>query len=392
MVASEATQECAYGNEPETTPGHTRRVPPRPLDALTVGVTADRRSGEQSELLRRRGARIVHGPTISTEPLGPSDVVLPATRAAIAHRPEVVVFTTGLGVRSWIDVAESAGLAEDLVDSIDAATLVVARGPKARGSAATFGIDVHWEASEARASQILEHLRPQVDGRRVVVQRDGEEIPHLALALEAAGAEVVDVAVYRWKLPVDREPANRLIAGVIEGSIDIVTFTSAASARNLVTLAEEAGVGDSLREAAAQRVLVAVGDVTAEAVEALGLGPAIAPERPRLGAMTHLVSNTGAELPAVDIGGVHVRVGGSAALVGEAVLELAPQELAVFTALARKPGVVLAKAELRRTAWAPGANVDDHAVEVTVGRLRRRLPAELQISTVAKRGYRLIPG
>lgn len=367
-------------------------MPPRPLDALTIGVTADRRSAEQAELLRRRGARVVHGPTISTQPLGPSDVVLPATRAAIAHRPDVVVFTTGLGVRSWVDVAESAGLAEDLIDSINAAELVVARGPKARGAATTFGIEVQWETSEARASQILEHLEPQVAGRRVVVQRDGEEIPHLALALEAAGAEVVDVPVYRWKLPEDRDPAHRLIAALIDGAIDILSFTSAAAARNLVVLAEDIDCGEELRAATADVLLVAVGDVTAEAVAALGLGPALAPARPRLGAMTHLISNCGAELPAVDLGGVRVRVGGSAVLVGETVLDLAPQELAVFAVLARKPGVVLAKAELRRLAWAEGANVDDHAVEVTVGRLRRRLPAELQIATVAKRGYRLIAG
>ncbi len=367
-------------------------MPPRPLDALTVGVTADRRAREQTELLRRRGARVVHGPTISTEPLGPADVVIPATLAAIDHRPDIVVFTTGLGVRSWVDVAESAGLAEDLVDTVNAATLVVARGPKARGAAATFGIDVHWEASQARASQILEHLEPQVAGRRVVVQRDGEEVAHLALALEAAGAEVVDVPVYRWKLPVDRDPAHRLIAAIIDGAIDIVTFTSAASARNLVAIADGIGVGTELRDSSSRRLLVAVGDVTAEAVEALGLGSAIAPERPRLGAMTHLVSSRGGALPTVDVGGVRVRTGGSAALVGESVLDLAPQELAVFAALARRPGVVMAKAELRRMAWPAGANVDDHAVEVTVGRLRRRLPDVLQIATVAKRGYRLVPG
>lgn len=362
----------------------------QPLAGLTVGVTAHRRSEEQGELLRRRGARVVHGPTVVTEPLGPADVVVPATRLAIAHRPQVVVLTTSLGVRSWIDAAESAGLAEELVCTLGAAELVVARGPKARGAAATLGLEVHWEAPDARASQIAGYLMERVAGRRVVVQRDGDEIPHMANTLARAGADVVDVPVYRWTLPVDPEPARRLIRQVIDGSIDVLTFTSAASVANLVTLAEQAGVVDDLRRATREVLLVAVGLVTAEAVRRHGFGEAIAPDRPRLGAMTHLVAARGRDLPTVNVGTVSVRFGGSAALVGDEVCELAPRELAVLAELAGRRGAVLAKSDLRRLVWATAVDVDDHAVEVTVGRLRRRLPASIEVQTVAKRGYRLV--
>ena len=41
----------------------------RALDGFAIGVTADRRWEEQAELLMRRGARVVHGPTIRTIPL-----------------------------------------------------------------------------------------------------------------------------------------------------------------------------------------------------------------------------------------------------------------------------------------------------------------------------------
>lgn len=37
-----------------------------PLDGFVVGVTADRRASEQAELLRRRGADVMHGPAIAT--------------------------------------------------------------------------------------------------------------------------------------------------------------------------------------------------------------------------------------------------------------------------------------------------------------------------------------
>ena len=41
-------------------------VAARSLDGFVIGVTADRRWEEQAELLERRGARVVHGPTIRT--------------------------------------------------------------------------------------------------------------------------------------------------------------------------------------------------------------------------------------------------------------------------------------------------------------------------------------
>jgi uroporphyrinogen-III synthase len=65
-----------------------------------VGITGHRRSEEQAEILTRRGAKVVHGPTMSTRLLGDSDRTLAATRAVLDRPVDVIVFTTGLGVRS----------------------------------------------------------------------------------------------------------------------------------------------------------------------------------------------------------------------------------------------------------------------------------------------------
>ena len=42
------------------------------LSGFTIGITGDRRADEQAELLRRRGAVVVHGPMIQTQPLADS--------------------------------------------------------------------------------------------------------------------------------------------------------------------------------------------------------------------------------------------------------------------------------------------------------------------------------
>ena len=45
----------------------------RQLDGYVVGITADRRWEEQAELLSRRGAAVLHGPTITTQYLASDD-------------------------------------------------------------------------------------------------------------------------------------------------------------------------------------------------------------------------------------------------------------------------------------------------------------------------------
>ena len=99
---------------------HTARVSSmvrQPQGALTgwvVGVTADRRHEEQIELLRRRGARVMHAPTLRTRPLGPDDELGEAIEAVIEQRPDVIVLSTGIGVRGWLEAAEALGRADEL--------------------------------------------------------------------------------------------------------------------------------------------------------------------------------------------------------------------------------------------------------------------------------------
>ena len=80
------------------------------------------------------------------------------------------------GVAPGEYAAEAAGLAEPLLQTLNGARLVITRGPKARGAAATHGIEVHWDAPRARITDIVEHLADQVDGRRVIVQRDDSHV------------------------------------------------------------------------------------------------------------------------------------------------------------------------------------------------------------------------
>jgi DNA-binding response OmpR family regulator len=75
--------------------------------------------------------------------------------------------------------------------------------------------------------------------------------------------------------------------------------------------------------------------------------------------------------------------------VGDWRAELTGTEARLLATLAARAGTVIPKDELLRQVWGDDAG-DTHVVEVTVGRLRRRLGAHADaITAVPKRGYAL---
>ena len=76
-------------------------------------------------------------------------------------------------------------------------------------------------------------------------------------------------------------------------------------------------------------------------------------------------------------------------LVDGRAVELTARQTGVLSALVDGAGRVLSRSELLRTAWRD-EGADEHAVEMTVARLRAALgPAGPVVQTVVKRGYRL---
>src|SRR6476469_6112983 len=95
-----------------------------PLTGFRVAVTSVRRADELSALLRRRGATVTSAAAIAMVPL-PDDHELRAhTEALIATPPDVVIATTGIGLRGWIAAADGWGLAGDLTTALGSARIV----------------------------------------------------------------------------------------------------------------------------------------------------------------------------------------------------------------------------------------------------------------------------
>ncbi|WP_037862551.1 uroporphyrinogen-III synthase [Streptomyces sp. NRRL S-340] len=359
-----------------------------PLAGFTVGVTAARRADELGALLQRRGASVVHAPALRIVPLADDGELLAATKEIIGQAPDVVVATTAIGFRGWVEAADGWGLGEALLGRLREVELL-ARGPKVKGAIRAAGLTEEWSPSSESLAEVLDRLLEQgVDGRRVAVQLHGEPLPGFVEALRAGGAQVVPVPVYRWLPPEDPGPLDRLLDAAVSGGLDALTFTSAPAAASLLSRAQERGLLGALLAALAHDVLPAcVGPVTAVPLQAHGV-ETVQPERFRLGPLVQVLCQ---ELPGrartLPVAGHRVQIRGHAVLVDGDLKPVPPAGMALLRALARRPGWVVSRADLLRAL--PGAGRDEHAVETAMARLRTALGLPKLIQTVVKRGYRL---
>jgi uroporphyrinogen-III synthase len=364
-----------------------------PLAGFTIGVTAARRSEELITLLERRGATVVHAPAIRIIPLVDDVELRRVTMLLIERPPDVVVVTTGIGFRGWIEAAHGWDVADELTAAL-ASTRILARGPKARGAIRQAGLCEEWSPESEASPEVLERLLANgAAGLRIAVQLHGaasEWEPHADIcdALTLAGAQVIRVPVYRWEHPEDNRPMDQLIGMVVEGQLDAVSFTSAPAVASMLERAKGLGcVGElvaALREGVAP---VCVGPVTAAPLRRLGV-PAVHPDRYRLGALARLISD---EVPRrasqFTAGGHHISVRSASVAVDGEVRTLPPAAMTLLRRLMANPGWVVSREEL--LAQLPGGGGDTHAVETAMARLRSALGAPGAVQTVVKRGYRL---
>ncbi|WP_424570540.1 uroporphyrinogen-III synthase [Streptomyces sp. CH-036] len=358
------------------------------LAGFTVGVTAARRAEELGTLLKRRGAAVLHAPALRIVQLADDSELLAATKELIGHAPDVAVATTAIGFRGWIEAADGWGIGDALLQTLRGVELL-ARGPKVKGAIRAAGLTETWSPGSESMAEVLDRLLAEgVEGRRVALQLHGEPLPGFVESLTAAGAEVVVVPVYRWMPPQDIAPLDRMLDVTAARGLDAITFTSAPAAASFLGRAETRGLLPEILGALRDDVLVAcVGPVTALPLQARGIDT-LQPERFRLGPLVQLMC---AHLPAaariLPVAGHRVEIRGHAVLVDDELRAVPPAGMALLHALARRPGWVVARADLLRAL--PGSGSDEHAVETAMARLRSALGVPRLIQTVVKRGYRL---
>ncbi|OCG75271.1 uroporphyrinogen-III synthase [Microbacterium sediminis] len=360
------------------------------LEGCRIVIAVDRRSSELTAALQRHGASVMQAPALTIESHIDDDALLERTAELIAHPPDIVVATTGVGFRGWIEAADEADLLTGLEAAL-AGAQIVARGPKARGAIQQAGFTADWVAESETAAELGAYLVAEgVAGKRIAVQHHGSGADGLDELFTAHGADVVSLTVYRWGPPPDPEPVRRSVLQAAAGEVDAVLFTSAPGASEWLAEARRATVIDALRDRAerGRLVMAAVGPVTVVPLQEAAI-PALIAERGRLGSLVRTVVTHfgGGHAPglATACGRLELRSGG--AVLGGRFIALSPAGVALLDALFDAGGAVVTRAALQEAL--PGAGRNAHAVEMAIARLREALAAPELIKTVVKRGYRL---
>jgi uroporphyrinogen III methyltransferase/synthase len=250
---------------------HLRWFDARPLFGKRVLVTRPRdQAAELVDRLNALGAEAIESPMIAILPPDDPGPLLDA--AADAGAFDCIVFTSANAVEAFMTAL--------LDGSRDIRALkgpvLCAVGTATADRLARYGIKVDLVPSEFRAEAVVSTLMAQrpVAALRFLLPRADIAREVIATQLREAGAEVIEVIAYRTVLQEGPRPHEPDVYGMLlNGQIDVVTFTSASAVRNFLKVYGSDQAVDLLNTI----VVATIGPVTAETATQLGIRVEIQP-------------------------------------------------------------------------------------------------------------------
>lgn len=266
----------------------TEASTPRGLTGRRIALFETRFRDELANLVRKQGGDPIVGPTMVEAPLELGPEVRAFADALRAGTIDAILVLTGVGNRKLATLLEPIMPREELRDLLST-ILVAARGPKAVQALRELGVKASVVAPEPHTWQsLLEALEAAMPltGKRVALQQYGVPHERLTRALEEAGAQVVQVPVYRWQLPDDTAPLEHVVTEICAQRVDAILFTAGPQAGVLLEVARNRGQEPALRAALDRIGVGSIGPSCTEALRNLELEPDFEPEHNKMG---HLV-------------------------------------------------------------------------------------------------------
>lgn len=251
---------------------HLRWFDDRPLFGRRIVVTRSReQAGELIDMLEERGAETIAAPTIriaAPEDDGPLEAAV-----AGASTFDWIVFASANAVDSFMSRLTAAADVRELKG-----VRICAVGPSTASRLLRYGVRADLMPAEYRAEAVMDTLRSTgpLRGKRVLLPRADIGRDLLLDELRQAGAEVTDVVAYRTTLAQSAGAGGPdIYRMLLDGQIDAVTFTSASTVRNFAQIHGQDQTADLLNGT----VVAAIGPVTAEAAQQLGITTTVQPDR-----------------------------------------------------------------------------------------------------------------
>jgi uroporphyrinogen-III synthase len=268
---------------------------------LCVLTLESRRSREIAKLIANLDGVPIVAPSVREVLLESNKDALEFARRLAAGEIDMVVFTTGVGVKALASAVEKVCSRDELSRHLNR-VLVVARGPKPTATLRELGVRVNISVPEPNTWRdlltVLDQQRATipVDGRRIAIQEYGVTNPELSQGLQERGAIVMPVNVYQWALPEDLGPLERAVESIIRGDIHVLLVASSVQIRHFFEVAGKMAKSEALEEALSRVVIASVGPLTSEELRSRGLNVDIECTRPKMGFLVQEAAEKSAEI------------------------------------------------------------------------------------------------
>jgi uroporphyrinogen decarboxylase len=265
---------------------------------LRVAAFESRRAPEMASLIERFGGVPSVSPSMR-------EVAIAENREAVdfAHRVmtggiDIIIFMTGVGIRHLISEVERHVDRDRLLAGISD-IITIARGPKPVAVLKELGLHPTYRVPEPNTwREVLSTIDHNINvaQQTVGLQEYGQPNASLVAGLEARGARVQCLKVYRWDLPLDLGPLESNVRAIAAGDIDVAMFTSSHQVVNLLRVAEQLKLTTQLRQGMSRAMVASIGPTTSETLKELEFHVDVEPEHSKMGHLVAAAANRAGEM------------------------------------------------------------------------------------------------
>jgi uroporphyrinogen-III synthase len=258
---------------------------PHGFGGLHVAAFESRMAEEIRRLIERYGGQPLVAPSMREVPLHDNSEVLQLGETLFAGHLDMLILLTGVGTRVMLEVLLTRSNLEHVTSALARTTLLV-RGPKPKAVLREFGLTTAIEVPEPNTWRdildILDREKP-VDGLRIAVQEYGVTNAELIEGLQRRGAQVTRVPVYRWTLPDDPAPLQRVLDAILTGRVDVLLVTNAVQIDHALQVLAQPSRQDRFRSSLSKLMVASIGPTATERLRSYGLPVDFEPSHPKMG-------------------------------------------------------------------------------------------------------------
>lgn len=279
---------------------HSRSKPAANFGGLRILSVESRRANEAATLIRSYGGEVLMAPAMREIELDTIRPVLEFAEALIAKAFDLVIFTTGVGVRSLLKIVSEHMNRDEFLDALRSVK-IAARGPKSSSALRELNVPIDVIAPEpftwrALLAAMENKFEGSLHGMNIAVQEYGTSNPELLTALTEKSISITRLPVYQWALPEDVQPLREAVIALAHGHIDVVVFMNAGQVAHLFLMAERMGYTDALHEGFRSTVIGSIGPSTTEGLAAYNVVPDYEPSQSRMGILVKELAERAGDL------------------------------------------------------------------------------------------------